>query len=186
MIFSLKQGMYTAVLLGEKTLTTRLKLPAHIANGKEWAIVPGRAKPAWWFRMDDGVAQVETDPRGRCTAVYGDTSNIRVYPASVINRLMFDDGWTSARIHIETFYDVDLQDMTHSEALRESVKSVEEYAQLWDRINDKKGLRWTDNPHVYRISFRLPDDVSVAVSRVGRGAILEAAGLVADVEKMQS
>ena len=51
-----------------------------------------------------------------------------------------------------------LQDITEADALAEGVASVEEYKALWNRINDRPGLRWDDNPEVWVISFRVVED----------------------------
>lgn len=175
MIFSADKGMYQLALLSEKTLTTRMKLPAHIAVGKEWAIVPKRAAPAWWFRYDDGVGEVETDPRGFCTRMYGDTSNMAVYPSGAISRLMLENRFEQARIRIDGFWQTTVQFMSELDALDEGVNSVKEYAVLWNKINKAKGTRWNDNPAAWRIRFSLPQDVCIAVSKVGREAIMGAA-----------
>lgn len=174
MIYSLDKGMYTAVLLGEKTLTTRLRLPAHIAVGKEWAMVPKRAAPAWW--LDGGDAQIITNVNRWFSALLPahiermKAEGLR-YGVDYLKYL----GFVQARIRIEAFYQVALADMTEREARDEGVESVEAYARLWDAINPK--VLWADHRDlpVWRIRIRLPDVVASAVSRIGRAAILAAA-----------
>lgn len=177
MIFSAKHGMYQAVLLGEKTLTTRLKLPAHITVGKEWAIVPKRAAPAWWLggwtvgTDFDGTPFgdfVVTDPR-KAVRETGIIASV-LTPQEYLRACSF----IQARIRIDAFWQTSLQFMSELEAFEEGVGSVKEYAALWDSINDRKGIRWADNPQVWRIRFHVPLDVAQAVSRVGKQAILDA------------
>ena len=170
MIFSASKGMYTAVLLGEKTLTTRLKLPAHIAVGKEWAIVPKRASAAWWIGNEAGEWRICKYPHAR---VYTETTD--VMPVSYVRRFFMERGYTQARVRIDAFWQTSLQCMSELEALEEGAGSVAEYAALWDSINDRKGGRWADNPLVWRIRVSVPQDVAQAVSRVGKQAILDAA-----------
>lgn len=173
MIFSLDKGMYTAVLLGEKTLTTRVRLPAHIAVGKEWAIVPKRAAPAWWLGAQDG--QVIPDVGDWVFAQGRDFfAQVRTEGHSYIVDYLKAHGFVQARIRIDAFWQTPLQRMTHTEATQEGVGTLYDYQQLWDSINKAKGLRWDDNPQVWRIRFSLPQDVCIAVSKVGRAAILTA------------
>lgn len=169
MIFSHKQGMYTAVLLGDKTLTTRLKLPAHIAVGKQWAIVPGRAKAAWWLGVYGGMWVVVRNPTEMVTRATTEQVTHRV----AVQWLEWQE-FIQAAIRIEAFWQTPLQTMTHEEALAEGVGSLEEYAALWDRINTKRGQRWADNPTVWRIRFSRTPEVAAAVERIGRAAFGEA------------
>lgn len=173
MIFSASKGMYQKVLLGEKTLTTRVRLPAHIAVGKEWAIVPKRAAPAWWFDDFEGKWQVIANTGRLITLKYGVAACDLA--RSEGNAKLRRFGAIQARICIDAYWQTELNTMTEQEARDEGVASVEEYACLWDSINDRKGLRWRDNPLVWRIRFSLPEDVAAAVARIGRKLVWAAA-----------
>ena len=180
MIFSISKHMYERVLLGDKTLTTRVRTSAHLRKGVTWVIVPKRAKPAWWFRFEDGHGIIEPDPRGYCTEVYGDTSNIRVFSSAGINRLMiYDLGFVQAAIVIDDFWTCPLQEMTDAEAADDCGvvgATVADYMLLWDSINGRtKGARWQDNPVVTRIRLHAAEPVAAAVARIGRTAVLNAA-----------
>lgn len=170
---------YPQVLLSEKTLTTRVRLPAHIAAGKQWAIVPKRAAPAWW--LDTGKEAI-TPPRKPC--VIREHMDIYLWKqcgipvdvcsAQELKRIANDIGIFQAKVRIDAFWQTELQRMTELEAIEEGVESVEAYSRLWNSINKAKGVRWEDNPQVWRIRFSVTKDVAEAVSRVGRAAIYAA------------
>ena len=62
-----------------------------------------------------------------------------------------------------------LQDITEEDAIREGVQAVtmadvprqavwserQDFAQLWDSINDKRGYPWDSNPWVWRYEFKI-------------------------------
>lgn len=52
-----------------------------------------------------------------------------------------------------------LQKIKHSEAVREGMppypNAVASFWMLWDKINEKPGTRWSDNPEVVVLRFRL-------------------------------
>jgi hypothetical protein len=48
-----------------------------------------------------------------------------------------------------------LTKITQEDAIAEGCSSVEEYRQLWDRLNGKKkGCSWVDSPWVWKIEFK--------------------------------
>lgn len=177
MIFSLSKGMYTAVLLGDKTLTTRLKLPAHTKVGREVAFVPGRAKAAWWLSPDGQIIHNLND---WAAAQSQDELKRKVWGGGF--RYVIDyaraQGFVQTRLVVEGFWLTPLQTMTEQEARHEGVGGVEEYAALWDGTN--KGS-WQSNPEVWRLRFRRTDALVAAVERVGREAILAARDAVLGV-----
>lgn len=168
MIFSLSKGMYTAVLLGDKTLTTRLRLPAHTKVGREVAFVPGRAKSAWWINILAAVPYVVTNPQRHVATSLAEPALTQAYCVDYLKRW----GFVQTRLIVDGFWETPLQRMTELEALDEGVNSLAEYALLWDAINGKGS--WAANPDVWRIKFRRTDALVAAVERVGRTAILEA------------
>jgi len=172
MIISASKGMYQRTLLGEKPLTTRLKLPAHIAVGKQWAIVPKRASPAWWFGSDGDYWQIITNPRLEVAAWLG--ANLATYSSYQACDYLRSQGYVQAAIVIVDYWQTPLQRMTEREAFEDGGGTLQAFAALWDSINAHKGIRWADNPTVWRIRYRLPQTVTDAVARVGRQAILDA------------
>lgn len=163
---------YAEVLLSEKTLTTRVRLPAHIAVGKEWAIVPKRAAPAWWLHPFNREI-ITSNMAYHLFSTY----TVIQRPSGKPPKMRPEDyGYVQARIKIAAYWQTPLQQMTELEALDEGVASVDAYSRLWNSINKAKGVRWEDNPQVWRIRFSVTKDVAEAVSRVGRAAIREAAG----------
>lgn len=171
MIFSLKRGMYTSLLLGEKTLTTRLKLPAHIAEGKEWAIVPGRAQPAWWFGKDEIVTEPKRWGRRYASLFLHSEPDLRE-----IHARLKQFNFVQARIHIYCYWQNALCAMSEQDARDEGVATLDEYRALWTAINPKYAWKANVTLPVWRIRVGLPDDVADAVARVGREAIVAAAG----------
>lgn len=174
MIFSLKQGMYTGVLLGDKTLTTRLKLPAHIRKGAIWAIVPGRAKPAWWIarNLNEGTPLVVTNPREYAES-YNEVTGLS---SASINWWMDHVAlYTQAAILIDDFYQSPLGDMDDADGKAESCGDLAGFIKVWNAINPKLPFAFNMSYPVWRIRFRRQDIVREAVERIGRDAIRTAA-----------
>ena len=47
-----------------------------------------------------------------------------------------------------------LQDISHADGSAEGFDSLDGFALLWDRINEKRGYGWQDNPWVWAVEFR--------------------------------
>ena len=47
-----------------------------------------------------------------------------------------------------------LQEITHEDARCEGFDSIDGFALLWDRINEKRGYGWHANPWVWAVEFR--------------------------------
>lgn len=180
MIFSLKQGMYTSVLLGDKTLTTRLHQPAHIRKGAIWAIVPGRAKAAWWLGFTHGQPRVLTNTRKFETTVdhyLWDVEDVPIdmFTATERKRMARDFGLVQAAILIDDFYWSALGDMDDADGKAEGCGDLAGFIRTWNVINPKLPFAFNMNLSVCRIRFRRQDIVREAVNRIGRDAILAAA-----------
>lgn len=187
MILSLKHGNnYVKTLLGQKTLTQRINLPAHMKVGKVEAIVPKQASPAWWIADNpkNGTPLVVTNPREYIAETFQAWTGA-LYP-SLIYKTMKDDGFVQAKICIVDYQHIELGDMSEQDARDEGRESVTEYIQLWNDINPKTEFAFHMSVKIWRIRYTLTPQVKDAVYAVGRDAILEAAGVVPEVEKMQS
>ena len=118
-------------------------------EGRTYAVVPKRgARAVWWRRMASPGRLIET--------IYDTKFHpaIREMPDSDLLRA----GYLQARIKLLAIRQEPLQDITHADALAEGVGSVEEYRELWDSINNRKGLRWDDNPLVWVLTFEAVKD----------------------------
>jgi len=182
MIFSLKQGMYTSVLLGNKTMTTRLKLPAHIRKGAVWAIVPGRAKAAWWLGYTHGQPRVLTNTRTFDTTVdhyLWDVEGVPIdmFTASERKRMARDYGLVQAAIVIDDFYQSPLGDMDDADGKNEGCGGLVEFVKVWSAINPKIPFSFNMDKLVWRIRFHRADGVRELVERIGSLAILDAAAM---------
>lgn len=174
MIFSLKHGMYTAVLLGEKTLTSRLRLARGTRVGQRAAIVPGRTKAAWLLGTKDG--QIIPHLGDWAATQYPALADaVRAAGLRYVADYVKAQGYLRACIHIEGFWETPVQQMTEAEAREEGFSSVDAFASVWDSLNDGRGIRWRDNPTIWRERFSVPLDVAQAVSRIGRQTILDVA-----------
>ena len=174
MIFSLKQGMYTSVLLGNKTMTTRLKLPAHIRKGAVWAIVPGRAKPAWWLGVWRSATEVVTNPRQFYLHNCPDRDDV---PMRTVASWLDWQGFIQAAIVIDDFYQSPLGDMDDADGKNEGCGGLVEFVKVWSAINPKMPFSLNMDKLVWRIRFHRADGVRELVERIGSLAILDAAAM---------
>jgi len=46
-----------------------------------------------------------------------------------------------------------LQEITEADARAEGFKSIADFKNLWDKLNEKRGYGWEKNPFVYAITF---------------------------------
>ena len=172
---------YRELILGEKTETRRLKLPPHLAVGKERMVVPRRAAPAYWFGCLDNEPFIVSNP-----ADFASRQTGRFFSTTEsANEWLERKGFLPARIRIDKIIQEELRSITFDGALREGIPRPqrtetrvnpnkdelghpvapylevrhypsprEQYARLWDVINTRPGLRWQDNPTVYVVGFK--------------------------------
>lgn len=148
------------ILSGQKTQTRRVVKPSEgmykaslaltaagnvkWAVGKTYAVQPGRGLSGlMWI---ENWAEDTTEPDGTFSTA----------PVYKPNRALFtDNGWREFRIRITAIRQERLQDITEDDAKAEGVSSKGEYAKLWNRINKRKGTRWSDNPLVWVLAFEV-------------------------------
>lgn len=168
--------MVRAILDGEKAQTRRIVKPQPVQyNRPDWPVTHGwREVPhvgGWevsWNqnRMTATEAIGEFCPYG----VPGDRLWVReAFFVSSVGRIIYAADrellrpkspihmprWAS-RITLEvTGVRVQrLQDITEDDARAEGFDSLDGFALLWDRINEKCGYGWQDNPWVWAVEFR--------------------------------
>lgn len=122
--------------------------------GKDYAAIPKRGQPAWWYGCWKNQYEWVSDPIYYVSHKTHDIMNLKE-AAWYLGKWNF----VQARIRICGLYKERLRDITESAAIREGVSSVQEYAALWDSINNKRGIRWADNPLVCVIRFRRTDQL---------------------------
>lgn len=111
--------------------------------GRDYAVVPGRGKPAPWFhddgvRINDPINYMSTDLFGSTYAGH-EGLNAR--------------GFYQARIVITSIRQEPLMSISHQDAVAEGVDGVREYWELWESINGPGS--WRDDPLVWVINFRV-------------------------------
>lgn len=109
--------------------------------GRTYAVVPKRGKPGvWWSDL-----------------YLGSVSHPLVIekPDAATQAYRIETGWRPLRIRIVAIRREHLQDITEADAKAEGVSSKGEYAKLWNRINKRKGTRWSDNPLVWALTFEV-------------------------------
>lgn len=116
--------------------------------GQNYAVVPKRGAPSVWWRKDKKWGIQTSIDEGAPLWLY--SANADFAPIRKKN------GFQPLRIRLTAIRQEHLQDISEADAQAEGVGSVEEYRELWQRINGKtKGARWGDNPLVWVITFEV-------------------------------
>lgn len=137
---------YAEMLSGKKTLTRRLKLPRGLAVGKTRAVVPKRAKPAYWFGKLHNVELTIKNPIEYVSCQLSEPHNQKQAIA-----YLKAHGFVQARVEIMAIWQEPLCEMLHTDALAEAVGDVHGYMQLWNQINPN--TPWRDDPLIWCIEF---------------------------------
>lgn len=140
------EGMYEASLA--LTAAGNVKW----AVGKTYAVVPKRGKPSVWWKR---VGTVALTHNGMHEYHYPSNPDAAAIALPVTRAELEKRGFQPLRIRITAIRQERLQDITEADAKAEGVSSKGEYAKLWNRINKRKGTRWSDNPMVWVISFEV-------------------------------
>lgn len=133
-----------AYRIGEMT-RTGIKSRRRWQVGHTYAVVPKRGMPGVWWTDQYGISGEILTPKSRRLL------SEAKYP---ISRLV-EKGWHPLRIRITAIRQERLQDITEADARAEGVADVAAYRALWEKINTRKGTRWTDNPMVFVLGFEL-------------------------------
>lgn len=186
MIISMKHGNnYVNTLLGRKTLTQRINLPAYMKVGKVEAIVPKRASPAWWISSGLAVPSIVTEPREEWRRMMADPSEYIDIPTfNEFKRYLLKHDYVQAKIKILDYQHIELGDMSEQDAMDEGCESVAAYIRLWNEISPKMEFAFHMNVKIWRIRYELTPQVRAAVLAVGQNAILEAAGMTPELVKV--
>ena len=131
-------------------------------SGKSYAVTPKRGQPAWWYGHNWlRKYHWEKDPlRFNPSRMFQRSDGLKEAKTDLAKH-----GFVQARIQITALYKEQLQDITEAAVIREGVSNIKEYAVLWDSINNKPGIRWSDNPLVCVIRFRRTDELLVILEK---------------------
>lgn len=167
---------YLDVIEGRKTQTRRMKGTYKV--GSVQSVVPKMYKPTVWYRWYDGELNVNLEAiehKATFNAYHSETdydNTIRVDHREALS----ERGFIPLQIRIVAKRQEPLQCLTVDDAIAEGVywnpamslytavahghtfadfSPIDCYAQLWDSINTKKGLRWEDNPTVVVYCFEV-------------------------------
>ena len=156
------------ILSGQKTQTRRVVKPGEgmyeaslaltaagnvkWAVGKTYAVVPKRGLPGVWWKM---VGTVALTHNGMHEYHYPSNPDAAAIALPVTRAELEKRGFRPLRIRILAIRQERLQDITEDDAKAEGVSSKGEYAKLWNRINKRKGTRWSDNPMVWALTFEV-------------------------------
>ena len=156
------------ILSGQKTQTRRVVKPGEgmyeaslaltaagnvkWAVGKTYAVVPKRGLPGVWWKM---VGTVALTHNGMHEYHYPSNPDAAAIALPVTRAELEKRGFQPLRIRILAIRQERLQDITEADAKAEGVSGKGEYAKLWNRINKRKGTRWSDNPMVWALTFEV-------------------------------
>ena len=156
------------ILSGQKTQTRRVVKPGEgmyeaslaltaagnvkWAVGKTYAVVPKRGLPGVWWKR---VGTVALTHNGMHEYHYPSNPDAAAIALPVTRADLEKRGFQPLRIRIVAIRREHLQDITEADAKAEGVSSKGEYAKLWNRINKRKGTRWSDNPLVWALTFEV-------------------------------
>jgi len=156
------------ILSGQKTQTRRVVKPGEgmyeaslaltaagnvkWAVGKTYAVVPKRGLPGVWWKR---VGTVALTHNGMHEYHYPSNPDAAAIALPVTRAELEKRGFRPLRIRITAIRQERLQAITEADAKAEGVSSKGEYAKLWNRINKRKGTRWSDNPLVWVLTFEV-------------------------------
>ena len=167
--------MVRAILVGNKTQTRRVIKPQpnsvrasalvssglEDGHGNELRCPYGKPGDHLWVRetwaalhpgTDDVMSEVDPQPPICSLAYMADNRNINGNWRTSI----FMPRWAS-RITLEiTGIRIQrLSEISHADGKAEGFDSLDAFALLWDRINEKRGYGWHANPWVWAVEFRV-------------------------------
>ena len=156
------------ILSGQKTQTRRVVKPgegmyeaslALTAAGnvkwavwKTYAVVPKRGLPGVWWKR---VGTVALTHNGMHEYHYPSNPDAAAIALPVTRAELEKRGFQPLRIRIVAIRREHLQVITEADALAEGVASVDTYRKLWESINKNLGVRWSNNPMVWVLTFEL-------------------------------
>ena len=175
--------MVRAILVGAKTQTRRVvnPQPHAVRDGLYgWKQVAGGGYEVVWnaLQMSGSQALSEYCPYGKpgdqlwVRETWRVNGNEHDYAAAGPDKVFYradedwntDAGWRpsifmprwASRITLEvvSVRAQRLQDISHADGSAEGFDSLDGFALLWDRINEKRGYGWQDNPWVWAVEFR--------------------------------
>lgn len=149
---------YHEILSGLKTETRRIHRP-RMTVGRDYAMVPKRGAPAWWFGHDDNIVGCVTNPREIIQQAYGrSTPEQGTVTSKQVNDIMRMDGYVQCRIRVLSIHQEPLFAIDHIGAAAEGVETRHDYAVLWEAINGSGS--WRQNPDVWVIRFEVLPEVA--------------------------
>lgn len=164
-IFSAR--MVEAILAGRKTVTRRIITPR---KSYDWAVgdvmwVRERWQVAW--PCEAGVMIEYLD--GTTRLAMSDSRSFNAWMRRMVvdyqSRTKHKMQYGKPSIHmprwasritlpITSIRSEPLQDITEYEAIREGFESIEDFRELWDKLNEKRGGGWDANPLVRCIEWQ--------------------------------
>jgi len=127
--------------------TNRMAIRTKWAIGHTYAVVPKCGQQTVWHNRS-GVVH-----NGWCDWYYPSNPDMAAIALPVTHAELEKRGFRPLRIRITAIRQERLQDISDADAKAEGVSSKGEYAKLWNRINKRKGTRWSDNPLVWVLTF---------------------------------
>ena len=120
--------------------------------GRTYAVVPKRGKPSVWWKR---VGTVALTHNGMHEYHYPSNPDAAAIALPVTRAELEKRGFQPLRIRIVAIRREHLQVITEADALAEGVASVDTYRKLWESINKNLGVRWSNNPMVWVLTFEV-------------------------------